>query len=344
MTTRVVTETNSMPTAHYTKVVHVAVAVIERFSASGVREILISKRAADAHQGGLWEFPGGKVEALETVQVALSRELNEELGLTLDLTREPLYPLIQIQHDYDDKSVLLDVFVVTEFSGTPHGREGQPVRWVPVTELESYDFPVANKSILSACQLPGRLAITPSVNGLSEARAALHHLCKEGISHVILRQPAWTIEQYFTRASLLVSEFESTGLTIMLHGDPADLDDIDAVYIHLPSSAAKRYMTLDNYPGRRFGMSCHDQAELDHARGLGVQFATLSPVAATNSHPGANAMGWARFTQLVSTFNIPVFALGGMSDSDLSQARQNGAQGIAAISAWAAAPPSADNK
>lgn len=111
-------------------------------------QCLISKRSESAHQGGLWEFPGGKREQGETTKQALSRELNEELGIVVVESA----PLISIEHDYGDKVVELDVWTVTGFQGQAHGREGQPVRWVPIAELGSYSFPAANKPILERLQ------------------------------------------------------------------------------------------------------------------------------------------------------------------------------------------------
>ena len=95
------------------KRVHVAAAVIR--GADG--RVLIAKRPQDKHQGGLWEFPGGKVEEGEAVERALARELEEELGIRVEAAR----PLIQVQHDYPDKQVLLDVWEVSSFTGEPHG-------------------------------------------------------------------------------------------------------------------------------------------------------------------------------------------------------------------------------
>ena len=124
------------------KQVHVAVGVILDAS----QNILLTRRPDHVHQGGLWEFPGGKVEPGESLALALCRELREELDI------EPLRtsPLIEIQHDYGDKSVLLDVHVVWEFSGKPSGLEGQPMAWVPVARLADYAFPEANKPIIPA--------------------------------------------------------------------------------------------------------------------------------------------------------------------------------------------------
>ena len=121
---------------------HVAVGVI----LDSDRNILISRRSPDAHQGGLWEFPGGKVEAGESLPVALARELREELGIEIGRTT----PLLEIRHDYADKSVLLDVHVVWEFSGTARGLERQPLAWVNCSELAGYAFPAANDPIVKA--------------------------------------------------------------------------------------------------------------------------------------------------------------------------------------------------
>lgn len=126
------------------KRVHVAVGVIS----DGGSRILVARRAQDAHQGGLWEFPGGKVEAGESVQDALRRELLEELAIEVRHSE----PLLVIEHDYTDKSVLLDVWWIAAFDGEPHGREGQPLRWVDATELQELEFPKANVPIISAIE------------------------------------------------------------------------------------------------------------------------------------------------------------------------------------------------
>ncbi len=126
--------------------VHVAVGVI--LNANGA--ILLSKRHADAHQGGLWEFPGGKVEHGESLADAMYRELEEELGILID--RERLEPLVEVRHDYGDKQVFLDTWLVWSFAGEPHGREGQPLAWVEPDDLADLQFPAANDPIVDAVQ------------------------------------------------------------------------------------------------------------------------------------------------------------------------------------------------
>ena len=126
-----------------TKIVHVAVGIIKRD-----QQYFLTKRLADTHQGGKWEFPGGKVEAGETVHQALFRELKEEVAIeTLTCT-----PLMQISHDYGDKEVLLDVFVVDNFTGEVIALEGQQSAWVTLTQFEDLNFPAANQAIIEKLQ------------------------------------------------------------------------------------------------------------------------------------------------------------------------------------------------
>ena len=124
------------------KHIHVAAGVI----LNDARQVLLALRPKDKHKGGLWEFPGGKVEAGESVQQALARELLEEINLVvLDAA-----PFLVIDHDYGDKQVTLDVWRVTRFSGTPHGSEGQQIAWVAISDLHRYRFPEANAAIVAA--------------------------------------------------------------------------------------------------------------------------------------------------------------------------------------------------
>ncbi len=125
------------------KSVHVAVAVIVQ-----QQQVLIALRKPEQHLGGLWEFPGGKVEENETVVDALVREIDEELGIQIQASES----LIEIKHDYTDKSVLLDVHWVDAFSGEPAGKEGQQIKWCSLSELKAHSFPAANDPIIKVIQ------------------------------------------------------------------------------------------------------------------------------------------------------------------------------------------------
>ena len=121
-------------------IVHVVVGVLLNEN----QQVLIALRPVQSHQGGLWEFPGGKVEEGESVECALNREFEEELGLSVLACTE----LTQIRHEYSDKSVLLDVWRIEKYSGTPKGREGQVIEWRALSKLRAEDFPKANERII----------------------------------------------------------------------------------------------------------------------------------------------------------------------------------------------------
>lgn len=110
--------------------------------------LFIAKRPEHVHQGGLWEFPGGKQENNETPLHALARELEEEIGILIDV--QATLPLIEINHDYPDKQVVLDVYLVQKFSGNAHGAEGQETRWIELQDIAGYAFPAANQGIITA--------------------------------------------------------------------------------------------------------------------------------------------------------------------------------------------------
>lgn len=122
--------------------VKVAVGVV--FNAQG--QILVAKRRPEQHQGECWEFPGGKIEPGETVATALKRELFEEVGIQV-LHHEPW---LEVAHDYQDKSVLLQVHKVISFEGEPWGCEGQLVQWISPDKLTSLPLPQANEAIVKA--------------------------------------------------------------------------------------------------------------------------------------------------------------------------------------------------
>ncbi|WP_444901094.1 8-oxo-dGTP diphosphatase MutT [Microbulbifer sp. SSSA007] len=125
-----------------TSVIHVAVGVVSRDDG----KILIARRPDHLHMGGRWEFPGGKVEEGESVQQALSRELREEVAIEIT----ELVPLVEIRHEYPEKTVLLDTWQVTAFTGEAMGQEGQETAWVAVQELDNFQFPDANQAIIEA--------------------------------------------------------------------------------------------------------------------------------------------------------------------------------------------------
>lgn len=310
------------------KEVHVAVAVIFRGS-----RVLIARRPDHVHQGGLLEFPGGKVEPGETVQAALVREIDEEAGL--QVPPDSLSPVIAIRHDYGDKRVLLDVWRTAAVEGEPVGREGQPIEWMAVDALQDEDFPAANRPIIRALKLPPFLAISgvfaDLVDGLRHFECQLE---QQRPGMVILRAP-WLGDSDYRELALSARNLcREMGVPLILHGGVQRLEQVAADGIHLSWAEASQLACRPVPAGVWLGVSCHNEEELAHAVALGADYATLGPVQATSSHPDAEPIGWSRFQALAAQAPIPLYALGGMTTEDIAMAQQCGGQGCAGISSW----------
>jgi 8-oxo-dGTP diphosphatase len=120
----------------------VALAIIT----DSLNRILITQRPLHVSHGGCWEFPGGKIEADESPEQALLREIKEEIGIEI----QEYHFIGDVSHSYPDKSVQLIAFLVTQFSGTPSCLEGQlELKWVKKESLRIEDFPEANRALLN---------------------------------------------------------------------------------------------------------------------------------------------------------------------------------------------------
>jgi len=126
------------------KVIHVAAGIIRRD-----QQVYLTKRADDAHQGGKWEFPGGKVEMGESASEALCRELKEEVGIEVPWHSIQGELFETVVHHYPDKSVQLDFIEVLLFEGEPQGCEGQQGKWFDLAQLAQLNFPKANEGVVA---------------------------------------------------------------------------------------------------------------------------------------------------------------------------------------------------
>jgi len=302
----------------------VAVGVVK--NAEG--RILLSLRDKSLHQGGLWEFPGGKLEPGETGPQALIRELKEEM----DIMVHNAAPLITVKHHYPDRAVQLNVFLVEDFSGQAKSLEGQAIAWVRPADLNQYAFPAANRPIVTAAQLPAYYAILDSA---PEARLLdnLQALLAKGVTLIQARlknlpQPALT--RFLADARPLCRERQAS---LLLNSETAMGLSAEVEDLHLTS---RHLLSLNERPKtcRWLAASCHNLRELQHAQRIGVDFAVLAPVLATPTHPGQKPLGWRQFAEWVDRINVPVYSLGGMTLADLDSARLAGGQGIAAIRAF----------
>lgn len=106
--------------------------------------ILLAKRPPESTWGGRWEFPGGKIKAGETPEAALSRELAEELGISVE--HHCLAPIAFASHTNESEHLVLLLFVCRVWDGIPFGREGQQIAWIRRSELTNYPMPPANSA------------------------------------------------------------------------------------------------------------------------------------------------------------------------------------------------------
>lgn len=349
---------------------HQRVQVVAAVIRASDGRVLLAQRPQHKHQGGLWEFPGGKVEPGETEVEALQRELHEELGLWA----EAQTPLIRIRHDYPDKSVELSVWQVTCWRGESYGdaagdaiagssamqgREGQPVRWVAPDDFLQLPFPAANGPIVAAARLPAIWRITPALSSLAEVRQWAEQRLRSGFNASadaregwLLRLPAWSLDDYVLAAEALVAlkaaavaEAQAIGsacapISLCLHGDPRVLQRVPAADgFHLNHQQVRQLVadgqtaaSLRSRAGQLMSAAAHDEAELAAALAAGVDSAWLSPVLMTPSHPDAAPLGWAQWAQWLARVPMPVYALGGVAAIEVGVARSLGGQGVAGIS------------
>jgi 8-oxo-dGTP diphosphatase len=302
--------------------VHVVAAVLR--DARG--RILLARRTAGRDLAGAWEFPGGKVEPGETALQALDRELHEELGIRV-LAAEPL---ILVPQAYPAKRIVLDVYTVTAFEGTPRGRERQALAWSPLEKLSSYPMPPADRPVVAALTTPGRYLISADAPERAPFLARLDRALAAGVRRVQLRARGLSAPALAELARDAGQRCRTRGADLLVNGEPGLAADL-GLGLHLRSS---QLMSLDRRPlpvGQTVAASCHNAEELAQAERLELDFVVLGPVRATESHPEATPLGWEGFSALREGVSLPIYALGGMKTADLAKARRHGGQGVAGI-------------
>ena len=297
-------------------------AVIERPDGS----FLLAQRPAGKVYAGYWEFPGGKVEPDESLAAALERELHEELGINVEIA----HPWLVQTYTYSHAKVRLNFFRVRAWQGEPHGKEQQQLAWQHLPTLGVAPLLPANAPVLRALRLPFEYAITHAGEiGADEQLTRLDRRLAQGLRLIQVRERAMQACARERFAQAVIRAARLHGAKVLINSDIDLAIRLGADGVHL---TAMQLALLDFRPALEYcAASCHSAAELARAAQLGVDFAVLGPVQATLSHPDAKPLGWERFSALVREATLPVFALGGLSRSDLESAWGCGAHGIAML-------------
>lgn len=313
-----------------TKIIHVAVAILQRKNEDGHNQFLLASRPQGKGWAGWWEFPGGKIEHGESPEHALTRELAEELGIRPTITQQWLtrqydYPAT---HDADAKTVLLHFYFVSAWQGEISPHEGQQLSWQSAENITVTPILPANAPIMKALALPPVYAISNIAEmGETPYLYALQAAFNKGLRLVQIREKHLTKDEFVSIATQIIALAKPYNATVLISQDIALARDLGAHGVHLPSQSLLMLRTKPE--GLIVTASCHNEAELAHAEMLELDFVVLSPVKSTQSHPEVDALGWQTFADMAQKTTLPVYALGGMTLPDLPVALSYGARGIA---------------
>lgn len=308
------------------KIVEVSAAVLQRPD----NTFLLAQRPPDKIWAGYWEFPGGKIEPGETAYDALVRELNEELGITV----QTAYPWLTRIFDYPHATVRLNFFRVTKWTGELHPHEGQQFSWQHPAKVIVDPILPANAPILRALELPALYAISNAAElGVGPFLTNLQVRLDEGLRLIQLREKNLQRDALRELALRVVPMAHACGAKVLLNGDVPLAQDTGADGVQLTST---QLAELKERPALDWcAASCHNAEELRLAEALGCDFALLSPVLLTKSHSGAPHLGWDNFAAIAAGTSIPVYALGGLKQEDMQTAWRHGAHGISLLrQAW----------
>ncbi|SDQ98011.1 8-oxo-dGTP diphosphatase [Pseudoxanthomonas sp. CF385] len=309
--------------------IHVMAAVIT--DARG--RILLARRTEGRDLAGRWEFPGGKREPGESPEDALVRELREELGIEAQVGEH----LISVPQQYPDKRLRLEVRHLTGWKGTPRGHEGQALAWVAPDKLMRYAMPPADRPVVAALLHPDRYLVTPEPTDVAAWLTSLGRALAQGVRRVQVRARSLSGDAWESLARQAVARCQAAGAEVLLNGD-IDLARTLGVGVHLRASQLADLVFRPLPEDTLVAASCHTAAELRQAEALACDFAVVGSVFPTETHPGGDPLGWPGFAGLRENVSLPMYAIGGLQAADIPSARQQGAQGIAAIRGlWPAA-------
>ncbi|ATO20064.1 dGTP triphosphohydrolase [Acinetobacter sp. LoGeW2-3] len=291
--------------------IHVAIALLFHQN-----QVLVGWREAKLHQGNKHEFPGGKVEDNETPVQACRREIQEEVGIDIELW----HAFDFIRHEYEDVIVHLHLFHAS-VAEAQLAQIQQPWNWYSREQLQQLNFPKANDVILEKLLWPQMIKISSELVDLQqlsseqmlywrvdanpEQTEKLKMIAPEQLSKLIINYELY----------LLLNEQQQQGIKTL----------------HLKQGQLNQVSDNDRVIGKRYIAACHDLESAQRAEQLGCEAIFLSPVLPTATHTEVEPLGWAAFDQITIQIQIPAYALGGIKKEDLNLAQSHHAYGIAGI-------------
>lgn len=287
------------------------------------QKVLLAWRDEHLHQGGRYEFAGGKIEQGETAEQACKREIMEEVGIELN---DWLY-FDEIVHEYDDVIVHLHIYqaVVPVVLNSQIESRWQ---WVERSQLLNYEFPSANQKMIQRLMWQPYIKISANLDDLLQLkdddllywRVDLNHLSDD----IFQQLEQFAVQQPHLLARCIINET----LWKMCS------EKIQSLFttLHLKHQQLLTMQAEQKVAGMRYLVACHDKESLQKAVQIGADAVLCSPIFQTATHPEQHtALGWQTFAEWVKDYPLPVFALGGLQRDDLTIAQTYGAYGIAGV-------------